>query len=71
MDLKPWKVTFKSGWDKHFPKFDKGTQQRILKKLMAGRTMNHFGATVTWPVTLTGFGSPKWSSTPLAQSFLL
>ena len=32
MELKKWKVEFLPGWDKHFAKFDKETQQRIIKK---------------------------------------
>ena len=33
MELIPWKLAFKKGWDKHFKKFDSETKQRILKKL--------------------------------------
>jgi mRNA-degrading endonuclease RelE of RelBE toxin-antitoxin system len=33
LDLKPWTVEFKPGWDKYFKKFDKSIQQQILKKL--------------------------------------
>lgn len=33
LELEPWKMSFKKGWDQHFKKFDKATQQRILKKL--------------------------------------
>ena len=33
MLLEEWKLEFKPGWDVHFKKFDKATQQRILKKL--------------------------------------
>ena len=32
VELRPWKLAFKKGWDKHFKKFDRTTQQRILKK---------------------------------------
>lgn len=32
MELRPWKLAFKKGWDRHFKKFDKAAQQRILKK---------------------------------------
>ena len=32
MELRPWKLVFKKGWDKHFKKFDNTTQKRILKK---------------------------------------
>ena len=33
MDLKPWRVELKPGWNEHFKKFDKATQQRIMKKV--------------------------------------
>ena len=33
MRLLPWKLMFKSGWDKHLKKFDKSTQKQILRKL--------------------------------------
>ena len=33
MNLRPWKLEFKPGWNACFKKFDKSTQQRILKKL--------------------------------------
>jgi mRNA-degrading endonuclease RelE of RelBE toxin-antitoxin system len=33
LELKPWKLVFKKGWDKHFKKLDNSTQQRILKKI--------------------------------------
>ena len=33
MELKNWLLEFKPGWDLHFKDFDKGTQQRIMKKL--------------------------------------
>ena len=33
MDLRPWKLAFKDGWDKNFKKFDTETQRKILKKL--------------------------------------
>jgi len=33
LELKPWKLAFKKGWDKHFKKFDPETRQRILKKM--------------------------------------
>ena len=33
LELKPWKLVFKKGWDRHFKKFDKSEQQRILRKL--------------------------------------
>ena len=33
MNLEPWKLEFKPGWNECFQKFDKATQQRILKKL--------------------------------------
>jgi len=32
LELNSWKLVFKKGWDKHFKKFDKETQKRILKK---------------------------------------
>ncbi|MFH1586867.1 MAG: hypothetical protein ABID38_03360 [Candidatus Diapherotrites archaeon] len=32
MELRSWKLVFKKGWDKHFKKFDKSEQLRILKK---------------------------------------
>ncbi len=32
MELNPWKLVFKKGWDKNFEKLDNSTQQRILKK---------------------------------------
>jgi len=32
LELKPWKLVFKKGWDKYFKKFDNETKQRILKK---------------------------------------
>jgi hypothetical protein len=32
VQLRPWKLAFKKGWDKHFKKFDRSVQQRILKK---------------------------------------
>ena len=33
MDLRPWKVDLKPGWDTHFKKFDRLAQDRIIKKL--------------------------------------
>jgi hypothetical protein len=33
LELRPWELVFKKGWDRHFEKFDNATQQRILKKL--------------------------------------
>ena len=33
MDLKKWKLEFKPGWDVYFKKFDRTTQNLILKKL--------------------------------------
>ena len=33
MDLRPWKVELKPGWDAHFKKFDKATREQIMKKL--------------------------------------
>ncbi len=32
MELKPWNLVFKKGWDRHFKKFDNMIQKRILKK---------------------------------------
>ncbi len=32
MELLPWEVNFKPGWDKCLKKFDKETRRRILKK---------------------------------------
>ncbi len=32
MDLKPWALKFKPGWDEHFKKFDRSVQQQILHK---------------------------------------
>ena len=32
MDLIPYALDFKPGWDRHFKGFDKGVQQQILKK---------------------------------------
>ncbi len=32
MELSPWNIQFKPGWDKFFKAFDKSTQQSILKK---------------------------------------
>ncbi len=33
MDLTPWKLEFKPGWDAHLSKFDKPVREQILKKL--------------------------------------
>ena len=33
MDLTPWKLDFKPGWDLHFKKFDNSTRKHILNKL--------------------------------------
>ena len=33
MKLKNWKVLLKPNWDIHFKKFDKPTQNKIVKKL--------------------------------------
>lgn len=33
MDLDPWKLEFKPGWDVHFNGFDKSIRDRIIKKL--------------------------------------
>ena len=33
MDLTPYTLDFKPGWDRHFKDFDKSVQQIILKKL--------------------------------------
>lgn len=33
MDLRPWKVRLKPGWDIHFKKFDMGIREQIMKKL--------------------------------------
>ncbi len=33
MDLTPYRLDFKPGWDRHFKDFDKSVQQLILKKL--------------------------------------
>ncbi|MBI5036062.1 hypothetical protein HZC09_01840 [Candidatus Micrarchaeota archaeon] len=33
MDLTPWNVEFKPGWDKHFSNFDKHVRGMIIKKL--------------------------------------
>ena len=33
MDLDPWKLAFRIGWDRHFKDFDKGVRETILKKL--------------------------------------
>ena len=33
MDLVPYRIFYKPGWDEHFKDFDKSTQQRILAKL--------------------------------------
>jgi len=30
--LDPWKLLFRKNWDKHFKKFDKPTQEKILAK---------------------------------------
>lgn len=32
MQLTPWQLVFKEGWNGHFKKFDAETQRRILKK---------------------------------------
>lgn len=32
MDLTPWKVEFKPGWDVHFAKLDKSIRLQIMKK---------------------------------------
>ena len=32
VELKLWRLIFKKDWDRHLKKFDKTTQQRILKK---------------------------------------
>jgi hypothetical protein len=32
LDLTPYKIDFKPGWDCHFKDFDKSVQQRILAK---------------------------------------
>ena len=32
MELLPWKLEFKPGWDIHFSKFDLSVQKMILKK---------------------------------------
>jgi len=32
LDLTPYVLDFKPGWDRHFKDFDKGVQQLILKK---------------------------------------
>jgi len=32
LELNPWRLVFKSGWDKHFKKFDNETKKRILNK---------------------------------------
>lgn len=33
LDLEKWRVRLKPGWDEHFKKFDKRTQEKIFKKL--------------------------------------
>ena len=33
MDLMPWNLRFIPGWDVHFCKFDRPTQNRVLKKI--------------------------------------
>ena len=33
IDLAPWKLEFKPGWDVYFKKFDKSIRQQILNKL--------------------------------------
>ena len=33
MNLKEWKIELRKDWDKYFKKFDKNTQNKILKKL--------------------------------------
>lgn len=33
MDLTPWRLAFKTGWDVHFTAFDKPLREQILKKL--------------------------------------
>lgn len=46
VDLAPWRLAFKTGWDVHFLQFDKTIQQRILNKLqqmkqpLAGRGLH-------------------------------
>jgi hypothetical protein len=32
LELLPWKLAFKPGWDRHFKKFDSQAKKRILKK---------------------------------------
>ena len=33
LKLEPWKLKFREGWNKHFKKFDKTIQDKILKKI--------------------------------------
>ena len=33
LELAPWTLVFRKGWDRHFKKFDNEARQRILKKL--------------------------------------
>ncbi|MFH1106388.1 MAG: hypothetical protein V1787_00680 [Candidatus Micrarchaeota archaeon] len=33
MELKPFRLEFNPGWDRHFRKFDRAVQERILAKL--------------------------------------
>jgi hypothetical protein len=33
LDLTPWKIKYKNGWDIYFCKFDPPIQKRILKKI--------------------------------------
>ena len=47
LELKPWKLEFKPGWDIHFKNFDKTIQSQILKKLdkmeqpLSARTLHY------------------------------
>ncbi|HLC93268.1 MAG TPA: hypothetical protein VJH23_06200 [archaeon] len=33
MELAPWTLDYRKGWDRHFAKFDKAVREKILKKL--------------------------------------
>lgn len=48
LDLKPYRIDFRPGWDRHFRDFDKEIQRRILAKLehmkqpLSGRWLHSF-----------------------------